>query len=155
LIQARLSQELKVGNKGTFSYNIKAGKFLNTDELSFTDFRHFNGNQTHVNLDLNYLNGFNMLPYYDLSTDDQYAEVHAQHHFNGYLLRKIPLLNKLQFQLVLGGKALFTPENKPYSEYSIGLDNIGFGKFRFLRVDYVRSYFNGKATDGVVFGMSF
>lgn len=155
LVQMRLNQSLEVGNKGTFSYNMKAGKFLNTDELSYTDYKHFNGNQTHVNLDLNYLDGFNLLPYYDLSTDDEFAEFHAQHHFNGYLLRKIPLLNKLQFQLVLGGKALLTPENKPYTEYSIGLDNIGFGKFRFLRVDYVRSYFNGKASDGVVFGMSF
>ncbi len=155
LIQARLNQDLKFGNKGTFSYNLKAGKFLNTDELSFTDYKHFNGNQTHVNLDLNYINNFNLLPYYDLSTDDQYAEFHAQHHFNGYLLRKIPLLSKLQFQFVLGGKVLFTPENKPYIEYSVGLDNIGFGKFRFLRVDYVRSYFNGKASDGVMFGISF
>ncbi|RPD96416.1 carboxypeptidase-like regulatory domain-containing protein [Aureibaculum marinum] len=155
LIQARLYQDLKFGNKGTFSYNVKAGKFLNTDELSFTDYKHFNGNQTHVNLDLNYTNSFNLLPYYDLSTDDQYAEFHAQHHFNGYLLRKIPLMNKLQFQLVVGAKALFTPDNKPYSEYSVGLDNIGFGKFRFLRVDYVRSHFNGKATNGVVFGLSF
>jgi len=155
LLQARLNQSLKFGNKGTFSYNIKAGKFLNTDVLSFTDYKHFNGNQTHVNLDLNYLNNFNLLPYYDLSTDDEYAEFHLQHHFNGYLLRKIPLLNKLQFQLVFGGKALFTNENQPYTEYSIGLDNIGFGKFKFLRVDYVRSYYYGKATDGVVFGISF
>ncbi|MBJ2174306.1 carboxypeptidase-like regulatory domain-containing protein [Aureibaculum sp. A20] len=155
LVQARLYQDLKFGNKGTFSYNIKAGKFLNTDELSFTDYKHFNGNQTHVNLDLNYTNSFYLLPYYNLSTDDQYAEFHAQHHFNGYLLRKIPLLNKLQFQLVVGAKALFTPDNTPYSEYSVGLDNIGFGKFRFLRIDYVRSYFNGKATNGVVFGLSF
>jgi len=155
LIHARVFQELEIGNKGYFSYNIKAGKFLNTDDLAFMDYKHFNGNQTHVALDGNYLNSFNLLPYYDFSSKSQYSEMHAQHNFDGYLLRKIPLFNKLQFKLVVGAKALFTKENKPYSEYSIGLDNIGFGKFRFLRVDYVRSNFNGKISDGFMFGLSF
>ncbi len=68
---------------------------------------------------------------------------------------KIPLLNQLNFHLVAGGKALFTADQKPYTEYSVGLSNIGFGKWRFLRVDYVRSYFGGKHGDGVVFGLRF
>ncbi len=155
LIQARIFQNFEIGNKGTFNYNIKAGKFINTDELSFVDYKHFNGNQTHVNIGAGYTNSFSLLPYYDLSTNSEYTEIHAQHQFDGYFLRKIPLLNKLQWKLVVGGKALFTKENKPYTEYSIGLDNIGFGKFRFLRVDYVRSNFNGINNDGFMFGLSF
>jgi hypothetical protein len=155
LIHTRIFQELELGNKGYFSYNLKAGKFFNTDDLAFIDYKHFNGNQTHVTLDGNYLNTFNLLPYYDFSSSSQFAELHTQHNFDGYLLRKIPLLNKLQFKLIVGGKFLFTQENKPYSEYSIGLDNIGFGKFRFLRVDFVRSNFNGKMSNGFMFGLSF
>lgn len=154
-VQLGVDQSIALGNKGTFSYQAKTGTFLSKDELSFTDYRHFNGNQTHVNLNVNYLNSFALLPYYDFSTDDHFAELHAQHQFNGYLLRKIPLLNKLQFKMVIGAKALFTQENKPYSEYSVGLDNIGIGKIRFLRVDYVRSYFNGKSNDGILIGLSF
>ena len=73
----------------------------------------------------------------------------------GYLLRKVPLFNKLQWELVLGGKALLTKDNKPYKEYSVGIDNIGFGKFRFFRIDYVRSNFNGINNDGFMFGLSF
>ena len=155
LIQTRIFQELEMGNKGYFSYNVKAGKFFNTDDLAFIDYKHFNGNQTHVTLDGNYLNSLNLLPYYDFSSKSQFAELHAQHNFDGYLLRKIPLFNKLQFKLVVGAKALFTKENKPYSEFSVGLDNIGFGKFRFLRVDYIRSNFNGKTSNGFLFGLSF
>ncbi len=154
LIHTRIFQELEIGNKGYFSYNIKAGKFFNTDNLAFMDYQHFNGNQTHVTLDGNYLNSFNLLPYYDFSSKSQFSEMHAQHNFDGYLLRKIPLFNKLQFKLVVGAKALFTKENKPYTEYSVGLDNIGFGKFRFLRVDYIRSSFNGKSSNGFMFGLS-
>lgn len=155
LIQARVFQNVTLGNKGYFDYNIKVGKFLSADEISFIDYKHFNGNQTHVNLDGDYTNSFSLLPYYDLSTSSEYAEFHTQHNFDGYLLRKIPLVNKLQFKLVLGAKALLTKGNKPYTEYSVGLDNIGFGKFRFLRVDYVRSNFNGINSDGFMFGLSF
>jgi len=154
-IQTKIFQNFEIGNKGRFSYNLKAGKFLTTDELSFVDYKHFNGNQTSINLESNYTNSFYLLPYYNLSTNTKYAEFHVQHQFNGYILRKIPLLNKLQFKLVLSANALLTPENKPYTEYAIGLDNIGIGKFRFLRVDYVRSSLNGITNNGFVFGISF
>ena len=154
-VQANLYQHFSIGNKGTFAYNLTAGTFLETDELSFIDYKHFNGNQTHINLSGSYTPSYYLLPYYDLSSNNEYAEAHVQHHFGGYLLRKIPLFNKLQWELVLGGKALLTKDNKPYTEYSIGLDNIGFGKFRFLRVDYVRTNFNGVSGDGFMFGFSF
>jgi hypothetical protein len=90
-----------------------------------------------------------------LSTNKQYLEVHAEHDFKGYILGKIPLLNKLNYNLVIGAHALATPDHKPYQEYSIGIDNIGFRKFRFLRLDYVRSYQNGFKSDAVIFGLKF
>ena len=155
LVKASLHHSFDVSNKGRFTYNINAGKFLNTDELSFVDYAHFSGNQTHTNLNGSYTNSFNLLPYYDFSTNKEYAQIHAQHNFDGYLLRKIPLLNKLQFKTIIGAKSLFTTNNKPYTELSVGLSNIGFGKARFLRIDYVQSYFNGKMSDGFMFGVSF
>jgi hypothetical protein len=48
-------------------------------------------------------------------------------------MNKIPLLNKLKSTLILGGHALSTPNNKPYTELSVGwLDNLGFGKFKLF-----------------------
>ena len=67
----------------------------------------------------------------------------------------ILLINKLNFHLVTGFKGLFMWDKKPYSEYSIGMDNIGFGKWRVLRVDYVKSNFNGVKIDGFLFGLTF
>jgi len=64
------------------------------------------------------------------------------------------LLNKLNFNLVAGAKLISTEAYKPYTEFSFGLDNIGFGKYRFLRVDYVRSYQSGFLNDAVMFGIS-
>jgi len=154
-IKARIYQSFNMSNKGRFSYNIRAGKFFNADDISFVDFQHFNGNQTHFSQQGNYTDVFNNLGYYDLSTNDSYLEMHAEHDFNGFILSRIPLLKELNFNLVVGAHALSTPNNKPYQEYTIGLDNIGWGKWRFLRVDYVRSYQGGFASDAVLFGLKF
>lgn len=153
-IAARVTQDLTLGNKGILSVNVKAGKFFNADGISFVDFKHFNGNQTHVSL-TNTNNAFNLLPYYSASTNDSYFETHLEHNDKGYIMNKIPLLNKLQSKLMLGFKNLAIPERSPYQEYSVGLSNLGFGKFHILRVDYIRSYQNGYQGDGVMFGVSF
>lgn len=153
--KVRLRQNVSLGNKGLFKYNVSGGTFSNADNIAFMDYHHFNGNQTNVKLDGSYLNAFKNLPYYGLSTNKSYAEMHVEHNFNGFILNKIPLLNKLNFNLIIGANAAITQDNKPYSEYSIGIDNLGFGKFRFLRVDYVRSYQSGFLNDAVLFGFSF
>ena len=154
-VKARIYQNFAIADKGRLSYNIRAGKFFNADDIAFVDFQHFNGNQINFSRRGNYTNVFNNLGYYDLSTNDSYLEMHAEHDFNGFILGKIPLLNKLNFNLVVGAHQLSTPDNKPYQELSIGIDNIGFGKWRFLRFDYIRSYQNGFQGDAFVFGLKF
>ena len=152
-LNARLSQQLDLGNSGNFGFNLKAGTFTHAEGISFVDYQHFYGNQTRVNLSGNRLNGFDILPYYRFSTNKSYAEAHVEHNFKGFILGKIPGLRALNFNLVAGAKALVTQTSKPYQELSIGLDNVGFGKFRFLRVDYVRSFYEGDSEGAFVFGV--
>ncbi|UOX32334.1 DUF5686 and carboxypeptidase regulatory-like domain-containing protein [Flavobacterium sediminilitoris] len=154
-IAGRIDYNKTFGNKGEFSVNIRGGKFFNADNISFIDYKHFNGNQTHVNFRGSYINSFNLLPYYSNSTNDAYIETHLQHNFKGYIMNKIPLLNKLQWNLVGGFHQINVPNTKPYQEFSVGFDNIGFGKFRFLRIDYIRAYQNGYQGDGIMFGLRF
>lgn len=154
-IAARATYNKTLGNKGDLEINLKAGKFFNADGIAFTDYKHFNGNQTHVADGGSYLNVFNLMPYYTHSTNNSYLELHAEHNFKGFIENKIPLLNLLQWNLVVGYHALSTPDYRPYQEFTAGFDNVGFGKFRFLRVDYIRAYQGGFATDGVVFGLKF
>jgi hypothetical protein len=154
-IRARLTQSIDISNKGEFKYNLKAGTFFNANNIAFMDFQHFNGNQTHVGTTSNYLNAFNNLPYYAFSTNKSYLEFHTEHDFKGYILGKIPLLNKLNYNLVIGAHTLATESIKPYQEFSIGIDNLGWGKFRLLRFDYVRSYQNGYKGDALIFGLKF
>lgn len=154
-IKARLQQSFNIKDKGKFMYNLRAGKFFNADDIAFVDYQHFNGNQTHVSLDGNYNNVFNNLDYYAASTNDAYFEGHVEHDFNGFLLGKLPLINQLNFNLVLGAHVLATPDFKPYQEYSVGVDNVGWGKWRLLRIDYIRSYQSGFQSDAIVLGLKF
>jgi hypothetical protein len=154
-ISARLQYSLTLKNKGEIDLNSKAGKFFNADGISFVDFQHFNGNQTHVVIGNSYTNQFNLLPYYDASTNDSYWETHLEYNDKGFIMNKIPLLNLLKSKLVLGFKNLSIPNRNPYQEFSAGLSNLGFGKYRILRIDYVRSYQNGYQGDGVMFGLNF
>lgn len=152
---ARLYYDYTLGNKGNLAMNLKAGKFFNAENISFVDYKHFNGNQTHIGQTDRYLNVFNLLPYYTHSTNDSYFEAHIEHNDKGYIMNKLPLLKHLKSTLVLGLHTLVVPNTKPYSEFTVGLDDLGFGKFKMFRVDYVRSYQDGYKGDGVIFGLKF
>lgn len=155
LLSARVTQDFTIGNKGDMKINIKGGKFFNAANIAFVDYKHFNGNQTHITGGDGYTNLFNNLPYYSASTNDSYFEFHVEHNDKGFLMNKIPLINKLKSQLVLGFHDLAVPGRNPYQEFSVGLDNLGVGKFRLFRIDYIRSYQNGYRGDAVIFGLKF
>ena len=154
LFTANVRQFVSLGNFGNFRYNVRSGIFLQQKDIPFMDYLHANGNQVKL-APSNKMTSFGLLDYYQFSTNGKYAEAHLEQNFKGFLLGKIPLINKLNFHLVAGAKGLFTGERKPYAEYSIGLDNIGVGKWRFLRVDYVKSNFNGTKGDGFLLGITF
>ncbi len=151
----RMTYDIDLGNKGVFGLNLKAGKFFDAENIAFVDFKHFNGNRTHIGQSERYLNNFNLLPYYIASANDRYFEAHFEHNDKGYVINKIPLLNQLKATLVIGAANLAIPDRKPYNEFSVGLDDLGFGKFKIFRIDYVRAYQSGFLEDGVVFGLKF
>lgn len=150
-----LSQNFSLENKGDFSYKLLSGTFFGAESVAFMDAKHINGNQTHVNLNDSYLSNFKNVGYYDFSTSENYLEYHFEHDFKGYILGKIPFINKLNYNLILGVHGFTAKQQKPYNELSVGINNIGWKKYRFLRVDYVRSYHSGFVNDGVLFGISF
>ncbi|MGK0459092.1 MAG: hypothetical protein ACJAVE_002079 [Polaribacter sp.] len=144
---ATIRQDIDAGNYGKLVYNIRGGMFLKKKKIPFMDNLQANGNQLFFITD-NQLNSFGLLAYYKFYTNDKYAEAHIEHRFKGAILGKIPLLNKLNLQIVAGSKALVMADKNPYTEYAIGLENIGFGKWRFLRVDYVKSFHAGIKNNG-------
>lgn len=154
---------LGFGIAGHTSWTLAGGTFLRAKNLQFMDFRHFLGNQTQLGNPSNYTRGFFMLPYYDFSTDGAFAQAHAQHHFEGYFLDKIPGIRKLGWKEVLGFNVLWTDKGSlvptetarplPYWELNFGFENIGVGAFRMGRLDVVANWFGGNFERvGVVFG---
>lgn len=147
--------ELSFGIVGKSAFNIEAGTFLNKNELPFNDFQHFNGNQIIIADPLDYLSSFMLLPYYDWSTPNSWVQIHYNHHFEGFLIDKIPLLRKLKLKTVVGASFLYTKENKDYIEFNFGIDNLGFGAFRIFRFDIVTAFNKRQHLDtGFVIGVT-
>lgn len=134
---------------GEFQYKFGIGGFLNNKNVQIPDLKHFNGNQTFYNI--KYLNSFQLAPYYRYSNDEKfYAFGHVEHHFNGLLTNKIPLFNKLKWNLVAGANTFFVDKNNYYVELFGGLENI----FKLFRVDLVTAYQPGLGnTYGVRVGL--
>ncbi len=154
-LNVRLRQNINLKTTGILKYNFSAGTFFENKDLAFTDYKHFNGNLTHVNTKGNYLSSFKNMGYYDFSTSNNYFEYHLEHDFKGYILGKIPWINTLNLNLIVGAHGVGIKNESPYKEFNIGLGNIGWKKYRFLRVEYVRSYVNGVVDDALMFGLSF
>lgn len=151
LIKMSAEQNIKLGLLGTFAYKLKGGYFVTNTTMSFMDYKHFNGNQTFL-ANNDYLNSYKLLPYYQYSTNQWYAEAHAEHHFNGFIFNKLPILKKTRLQEVIGGHALYNNAVNNYYEVNFGIEHI----LQIIRVDYVMSYTN-KSTfnQGFVVGIGF
>jgi hypothetical protein len=152
-LSASLYQSFDMGNVGRTSYYVNGGTFMGADDISFVDFQHFNGNRLRLKSEALNPYGFGLLHYYDYSTNNSYAQMHLQHDFKGFILGKVPGLNLLNYDMILSAKALMT-ERKPYFEVSAGIDNIGFGKFRPFRIDYVRSITSGRNYGAFILGIN-
>ncbi|GGH15985.1 DUF5686 and carboxypeptidase regulatory-like domain-containing protein [Mucilaginibacter phyllosphaerae] len=151
LLSADLSKsEIPMGFYGKTSFYIGAGKFFNTKNIYYTDYRHFSGNQV-----LFYQGGlskFLLLDYYQFSTGDKYLEGHLEHNFSGLLTNMIPLIRNLKLQEIININYLSTPTLKNYTELGVGFQtNIG------LRVMYGTSFNNkfGGVNQAIRIGMSF
>lgn len=143
LLYTNISKRLQTGIYGQSNFRIKAGSFLGAKKPEyFIDYYHPNGNQTHLGFPREYSYCFLDLPYYSISTDGEFFEVHAQHNFEGYIMSKIPFLKKLQWQLVGGYKFMSSSNHPAYQEVHVGLDNLGIKAIRLFRLDLVWSRLN-------------
>jgi hypothetical protein len=141
-----IKDDLNFRLQGKFRYKIGAGGFLNASNVQVPDYIHFNGNISRFAAE--YLNSFQILPMYQFSnTEKFYAFGHIEHHFNGFITNKIPLIKKLNWHLVVAGNG-FYHKNADYYELSGGFENINIGKLiRGIRIDYVQSFLNGRSLE--------
>lgn len=150
LVDLNVDHELDFKLFGMTEYHLNSGTFLNSTNLYFPDFTHFNGNLlviSPVNPD-----AFQLLDYYRYSTTHAFAEAHISHHFNGFWLNKIPLIRKLKWQEVISLNYLKTATSPHYLEWGVGIEHM----FKFLRIDYYQAFQNGTySMQGFRFGFGF
>jgi hypothetical protein len=148
---AQIEERRVWGNIGRSVYRIRFSKVLGTVPFPLLDIPL--GNQTPAFNN----RSFNQMQLFEF-VSDQTFQWQFEHHFNGYLLNRIPYISKLKLREVIHTKGIIgslTSENKaliphdireskgvnpisdygqvPYIEAGIGIGNI----FRFFRIDAI------------------
>lgn len=126
----------RVGNIGFSSFDISGGKFFNTNNLPFVDYKHFNGVQTFflqpiINRSAR-IKQFSTLPYYDFSSANAFFELHYEHDFDGFLFSKSRYLRYSNLHSLVGFNYLNNYVQDPFLEFFIGVDNI----FHAVRIEF-------------------
>jgi hypothetical protein len=100
--------------------------------MFFADFQHFAGNRIGILQQALPRHNFQLLDYYQYSTNDQYLQANLQHDFNGWATDYIPFFKRAQTKLLLSANYLHTPQLGNYAEVGIGLGRL----LRVFRVDW-------------------
>lgn len=146
-----------LGPVGFTNFDLEAGKVFGKG-IPYTNLFIPRANQTYSYQ----LRSYNLMNFLEF-VSDEYASLFVEHHFNGFLFNRIPLLKHLKWRAIISGKGVFgkltddnNPEitpglmqfthdingvsttytfgNKPYAEASVGIGNI----LKFFRVDLVK-----------------
>ena len=153
-IQIKYNQPILLGKFGLLDTTIEGGKTFGTVPISLLSAVPANQSFSLVP------NTFSLLNFYDFVTDE-YVSTHFEHHFNGFILNRIPLIKKLKLRSLATFRAVYgrisdrniqinqvnnatgaqninyNAPTRPYYEYGFGVENIGYGNLRFLRIDAI------------------
>ncbi len=138
-----------------FKYNIRSGIYGRTNilfnagmiftKVPFIFLESHRGNETRFYAS----NVFNTMNFFEFLSD-RYASLQLQHHFNGLLLNRIPIIKKLKWRELITANILYgtlsnknsgfnkendfsTLQKKPFIEAGFGVENI----FKILRIDFL------------------
>ena len=143
-LTAGLKHFMTFGFFGKTNYYIEVGKIFGTVPYPLLKLHEGNSGIAYD------MRSFNLMNYYEFASDE-YISFFGEHHFNGLILNKIPLLRKLKFREVIYAKGVWGslkdenreilqfPETlsdvkRPYIEIGLGVENI----FNFLSINYFR-----------------
>ena len=142
-LSVSVSNRFRMSILGYSQVLVKAGKVFS--QIPYTLLEIPRGNESYFWGN----NIFNKMNYFEF-VSDQYVQAFWQHHFNGLLFNRVPLIKRLNIREVIGGNIAFgtlskknqsfnennvytVMTDKPYAEVSAGIENI----LNIIRIDYV------------------
>ena len=137
-LQASYEQIFELEKIGDLHVLANYGGYLK-EPIYFSDFRHFNGNQTIIRSFS--FNAFRNLDYYTHSTKGNYLEVFAANDFQKFLLTQITPLRIYGLKESIFANYLNIPnQNFNYVEVGYGISGIG----KLLGLEVVGNFVNGQ-----------
>ncbi len=119
-IELRVTDEVKLNTFGDAEWKLVAGSFVFKKDLRIIENKFFRPSDQGF-----FSNPLNTLQLLDtaLSTSNSYFQFNAIHHFKGFFLNKVWLINRLKLEETVGGGALYIPDaNFAQVEFYAGLE---------------------------------
>lgn len=117
-----ISHDFNIRTLGKSRWRLSTGKFLNTKDLRFVDYRFHR--QSDAVLWSNPMYSFQNIDT-TLPALDWFIEGHYIHHFNGAIINNVPFIKKTRIKTVAGGGVLYDKRSDYfYSEVFVGLERV-------------------------------
>ena len=129
-LQVSIKDNFTIKGVGDIDYYLASGKFLNTKNIYFSEFKHFSGTPSYLAANLKDRD-FRLLDYYGHSTDESFFEGHLKFSSDRILLKRLPIMNKTLMIENIYFHYLKTPGRKNYYEIGYGLNQV----FMFLNLE--------------------
>ncbi len=141
-IRLNIEHQFQVGTLGMSRWSVNTGRFLQSNNVRFTDYRFFRGSDPFIFI--NPLQVFQLLGP-TISTKNTYFQGNYLHDFGGSLIDKIPLLKRTPMESIAGAGVLLVQDNNiVHTEVFAGLQYPFRIKTQRMKVGvfYVTSYSN-------------
>lgn len=137
-IAGGISQQLRLNENSKFFYEMRAGSFLNVNNIFFGDYQHFNTKPLKLVI-TDFDNSFQLLDYYKYSTSKYFGEGHFRYSSMYMLLKYLPWIRDHYWTENLYVNYLTTHDLKQYTEIGYGLGQLVF----LFNIDVFASFENG------------
>jgi hypothetical protein len=150
LIEVGFRHEFDLGVRAHIDVALRAGAFLNANQLYFMDYQHFLGNKTPLSTS-DPVGNFRLLDYYRHSTSDKYFAGNVHYQFRRFLVTSIPQVRMMGVRENIFVNYLATPSSGNYTELGYSIDGI----LRIFRLEGAVSFQNGRFMEyGFRFGIA-
>lgn len=156
-LEVGASDEITFGTWGNMKWDVEAGSFLgnqtNIDQVQFIEQKFFRGSDFFF-----FSQPLQSLQMLDstFNTARPFVQAYVIHHFNGALLGKVPLINKLKIEVFGGGGFLYIKDmNYAHLEAYIGIERKFKIRKQLFKVALVYAFRENSNPNTALFNLKF